>query len=166
MNGIDTELYSRILDGLYIGGTADEDIICYPKNVGRIGEKSEFDAVATFYASAHPVGWGVSERRYGFPDSALSEKDIPEIHDIAEWAHREWKRGRRVLIRCQAGLNRSSLCASLVLMKDGYTADDAIALIRARRSPHALCNEDFVAYLNSLSQKKDDKRILDVSDLQ
>ena len=166
MNGIDTDLYSEILEGLYMGGTADDDVVDVAKPLRNLSEVQEFDSVVTCYSWAHPVGWGVSERRYGFPDSALSEKDIPEIHDIAEWAHREWKRGRRVLFRCQAGLNRSSLCASLVLMKEGYDPKDAIDLIRARRSPNALCNKDFVAYLNSLCEKKDDKRILDVSEVQ
>ena len=37
------------------------------------------------------------------------------------------------------------------LMKDGHKAKDAIDLIRARRSPHALCNEDFVRYLEDLA---------------
>jgi hypothetical protein len=42
----------------------------------------------------------------------------------------------------------------LALMKDGHKAKDAIDLIRARRSPHALCNEDFVRYLEDLSRTK------------
>ena len=58
-----------------------------------------------------------------------------------------------VSVLCQAGLNRSSLCASLVLMKEGYDPKDAVDLIRARRSPHALCNEDFVRYLERLPRE-------------
>ena len=166
MNGIDTGLYSKILDGLYMGGTADEDIICYPKSLGQIGEKSEFDSVATLYASAHPFSWGVSERRFGFPDSALDEKNLPEIHAIAEWVYSEWQRQRRVRVRCQAGWNRSGLVVALALMLDGYKAEEAIALIRTRRSPNALGNKDFVAHLNSLCEKKEDKHILDVSEVQ
>jgi protein-tyrosine phosphatase len=103
---------------------------------------------------AHPVGWGISERRYGFPDSALSEKDIPEIHSLVDWIYDEWKSGKKVLVRCQAGYNRSGICVALTLMKDGYKAKDAIDLIRARRSPHALCNADFVRYLEDLSPTK------------
>jgi len=157
MNGIETELYSEILPGLFMGGTADDDIICYPKSVGLIGAISEFDSVATLYASAHPVSWGVSERRFGFPDSALDDKNLPEIHAIAEWLHSEWKQGKRVLARCQAGWNRSGIIMAMALMLDGYRADDAVALIRTRRSPNALCNKDFVAYLNNLCEKNRDK---------
>ena len=90
----------------------------------------------------------------GFPDSVLSEKDIPEIHSLVDWIYDEWKSGKKVLVRCQAGWNRSGICVALTLMKDGYKAKDAIDLIRARRSPHALCNEDFVRYLEDLSRTK------------
>jgi len=148
------DLYSEILPGLWQGGTHDFDTLEFPKEYPIWKSKAEFDSVATLYAIAHPVGWGVAERRYGFPDSALSEKDIPEIHDIADWAHREWKSGKKVLIRCQAGWNRSGLITALVLIRQGYKPEDAITLIRTRRSPHALCNEDFVRYLEDLSRTK------------
>ena len=145
------DLYSEILPGLWQGGTHDFDTLEFPKEYPIWKSQREFDSVATLYAVAHPVGWGVAERRYGFPDSALSEKDTPEIHDIAEWAHREWKAGKKVLIRCQAGWNRSGLVTALVLLKHGHKPEEAINLTRARRSPHALCNADFVRYLENLS---------------
>jgi protein-tyrosine phosphatase len=52
------------------------------------------------------------------------------------------------------GWNRSGIITALALIKDGYKPKDAIDLIRARRSPHALCNEDFVRYLEDLSRTK------------
>ena len=93
----------------------------------------------------------MAERRFGFPDSALDENNLTEIHAIADWVYDEWKSGKKVLVRCQAGWNRSGLVTSLALMKDGHKAKDAIDLIRARRSPHALCNADFVRYLENLT---------------
>ena len=87
----------------------------------------------------------------GLEGLALSEKDIPEIYDLADWVDREWKSGKKVLIRCQAGLNRSGLIMALVLIKEGHDPKDAIGLIRARRSPNALCNADFVRYLEGLT---------------
>ena len=73
---------------------------------------------------------------------------------MADWVYNEWKSGKKFLVRCQAGWNRSGLVTALALMKDGQKAKDAIDLIRARRSPHALCNEDFVGYLEDLSRTK------------
>ncbi|WP_157720570.1 hypothetical protein [Friedmanniella luteola] len=36
---------------------------------------------------------------------------------------------------------------ALVLMLDGHDPQDAVALIRERRSPWALCNDDFLDWL-------------------
>jgi len=51
------------------------------------------------------------------------------------------------LVHCQAGLNRSSLVAARALVLGGMTADDAIALIREKRSPACLCNPAFERWL-------------------
>lgn len=68
MNSIsELELFSEILPGLWQGGTDDFDTIEFPKYHQFPETKNQFDSVATFYAVAHPVGWGVSERRFGFP---------------------------------------------------------------------------------------------------
>jgi protein-tyrosine phosphatase len=61
--------------------------------------------------------------------------------------HKAWKQGDKVLIRCQAGWNRSGLITALVLIKDGMDPAAAIDLIRERRSPSALCNRSFAAWL-------------------
>ena len=147
-------LYSEILPGLWQGGTHDFDTLEFPKTYAFRNEDKQFDSVATLYAVAHPVGWGISERRFGFPDAELDERNLGEIHAIADWVYEEWKSGKKVLVRCQAGWNRSGLVTALALMKDGHKANDAIELIRARRSPHALCNENFVRYLENLSASK------------
>jgi protein-tyrosine phosphatase len=146
------DLHSEILPGLWQGGTHDFDTLEFPKQYPIWNQEKLFDSVATLYAVAHPVGWGISERRFGFPDSALDEANLPEIHAMADWVYDEWKSGKKVLVRCQAGWNRSGLVTALALMKDGHKAKGAIDLIRARRSPHALCNADFVRYLEDLSQ--------------
>jgi len=38
----------------------------------------------------------------------------------------EWKAGKKILIRCQVGCNRSGLVMAIVLMKEGYSAKDSI----------------------------------------
>ena len=52
-----------------------------------------------------------------------------------------------MLVRCQAGLNRSGLVTALVLIKDGFTPYQAIDLIRQRRTDIALFNENFANWL-------------------
>ena len=71
------------------------------------------------------------------------------METLANQAHKDWKSGKRVLIRCQAGLNRSGLVTALVLIKDGYSAKDAIALMRDKRSKDVLMNPLFEEWLLS-----------------
>ena len=87
--------------------------------------------------------------RFAFPDGPLEPWTIREIEAVADWVHAQWKTGDRVLIRCQAGMNRSSLVTALVLMKDGLSADEAIALIRTQRSEYCLRNQHFIEYLKN-----------------
>lgn len=140
-------LYSEILPNLWQGGTDDYDTVDFPVGFNFIENPQRWDSVATLYASAHPMGWGVREQRFGFPDSIIEEQNLQEVRKIAEWLHGEWKNGRKVLARCQAGLNRSGLVIALVLLKEGFTANEAIELIRNKRSPHALFNQDFVSQI-------------------
>lgn len=145
------ELWSEILEGLWIGGTDDNDI--HDQLAKPMIRREHFDTVFTAYSYANPVDWFVKEIRYGFYDSHVEGEagfNPEELNDIASMMYADWKRGLRVLCRCQAGLNRSSLLCALILIKDGYTADDAIALIRSKRSKYALFNKTFVDYLRSL----------------
>lgn len=151
MNGIDTELYSEILPGLFMGGTADDDVIDVAKPLRNLNEVQPFDSVVTCYSWAQPMSWYVHENRWGFADGPLDEKTFTKVDELATWLHSEWKLGRTCLARCQAGLNRSGILVARILMKDGYSADEAINLIRQKRSPHALFNQDFVRKLQELN---------------
>ena len=143
-----TELWSEVAKGLFMGGTADDDVDVQ-KTVPAI-QKKDFDTVVTAYAWANPCDWFVKEIRFGFYDGTMADFDPAELEDIVSMAYADWKRGKKVGVRCQAGMNRSGFLVALILMKDGYTADQAIALIREKRSKHALFNKKFVEYLKSI----------------
>ena len=131
-----------------MGGTADDDVVFVPSQRDSwLDDEKQYDAVVTLYAWAKPATWEVEELRYGFPDADLALADLDRLLRAARWAYERWQAGDRVLVRCQAGLNRSGLVTALVLMQDGYSPVEAIALIRLRRSPWALCNDDFVRWL-------------------
>jgi hypothetical protein len=139
---------SQIAPGLFMGGTADDDVVHVPApRVANFGVAREYDAVVTLYAWAQPVPWEVEELRYGFGDGGLELVDLDRVVRAARWAWERWQSGDRVLVRCQAGLNRSGLVTALVLMFGGHTAADAIRLIRERRSSSALCNTAFERWL-------------------
>ena len=138
-------LWSEVLDGLWQGGTDDFDVDRQLK-VPMITTKN-FDTVITMYADANPVDWFVKEFRYGVWDADINKMNIEELFDIVRLAHADWKRGKRVLIRCQAGWNRSGLITALVLIREGMGAREAIDLIREKRSEWALCNKSFEKFL-------------------
>lgn len=144
----DEELWSEVLPRLWQGGTHDDDVIYSLKHHRGLNiTVDDFDFVTTLYSHANPVDWFVQEIRFGIYDSDMQDFDIEEIVALAGMTHRAWKSGKRTLIRCQAGWNRSGLVTALVLMLEGYTAMDAITLIRERRSPFALCNRMFEEWL-------------------
>jgi protein tyrosine phosphatase len=138
-------LWSEVLNGLWQGGTDDLDVDRQLK-VPMITTKN-FDTVITMYADANPVDWFVKEFRYGVWDSDINKMNTTELFDIVRLAHADWKRGKRVLIRCQAGWNRSGLITALVLIREGMGAREAIDLIRETRSESALCNKSFEKFL-------------------
>lgn len=148
------ELWTEVLPGLWQGGTDDDDTIDVAAKTyyGTPNiTKAEFDAVVTLYAWARPVDWEVEELRWGFYDS----QELPEWEKLAaavNWAYIRWQNGQRVIIRCQAGLNRSGLITALVLIRHGWSADSAIQLLRDTRSPWVLCNRDFERAIRELDE--------------
>lgn len=142
-------LWSEVLPGLWQGGTAGDDEMIHRRGAdpnARI-KPTDFDTVITMYGYAQPADWQVKEFRLAIYDSDMRDFDAEELFDLVRVAHTDWLKGKKVLIRCQAGWNRSGLIMTLVLMREGYTADQAIGLIRETRSKYALCNDHFVAFL-------------------
>ena len=144
----DENLYSEIAKNLWQGGTAQyETTYQGQKRLPAMNDPKLFDVVVTLNSYALPVGWLVKELRYGFADGPLDPQLIERVEEVADWAYSEWKKDQRVLVRCEAGLNRSGLVNGLILMRDGMSAENAIALIRKKRNRFALSNSAFEKYL-------------------
>lgn len=143
---------SEILPGLFQGGTEDDDVVSRPGNTFLLRGTYPYDVVVTLYASAQPAPWGVEELRFGFLDTALDGSDVERVIRAARFAYQRWTGGDTVLVRCQAGMNRSGLVTALVLVMAGLTPAQAVTLIRARRSAGALFNEHFVIWLHEHGQ--------------
>jgi hypothetical protein len=142
-----TPLYSEVAPNLFMGGTDDNATIDQAQKLRHFEGSNEFDCVVTLYAWAAPANWGVEERRFGFPDANIIEEYIPTIVELAQWAHAKWAAGKKVNIRCQAGLNRSGLVTALTLMISGMSAQEAINTLREKRSDYALCNGEYERWL-------------------
>ena len=139
-------LFNEIATNLFMGGTDDMDVIHFPaKNKTR--NDLPFDAIVTMYAYAQPADWKVQEFRYGVPDASITDIDLDRLRQAVDFGYDRWKQGDRVLVRCQAGLNRSGLILALILIKDGLEPAEAINRIRDNRGPDALFNDNFHAWL-------------------
>jgi protein-tyrosine phosphatase len=91
--------------------------------------------------------------RLGFDDDTY--RPIPPevgkiFHAHAQQLGKAALSGRKLMITCHMGLNRSGLITALTLMH-GYKMrpSDAIKLIRGRRGPDCLCNPMFEQWLLS-----------------
>ena len=139
------ELFSEIKPNLFMGGTDDLDTIF--TYLDREPSPLPFDTIATMYAWARPATWKIQEVRYAFPDSTIDHIDLKRLRSLVDFTYQQWKEGDRVLVRCQAGLNRSGLVTALLLIKDDLSPSSAIELIRVKRSSDALFNRHYSNWL-------------------
>lgn len=165
-------LWTEIVPGLWVGGTHDDDTMARGRGYtidsqgrrrGVVDNaeitKNEFDAVITLYAWARPVDWHVEELRTGIMDGIPTPEELELVMEAVAWGYKRWTSGRKVLVRCQAGMNRSSLVAALILMENGMRAGEAIQAIRTQRSRHCLFNEEFVRVLINEQARKNAEEV-------
>lgn len=87
-------------------------------------------------------------RWHTIPDGPLTPAARRAVLTAADAATADWYDGAHVLVRCYLGLNRSGLVAGIIYARvTGRSGAEALAHIRAKRSPHALCNPAFARYL-------------------
>lgn len=134
----------EIVAGLWQGGENSP-----PTFQSQDGANYEFDAIATIVPNIALFQLPVEQMRLDLLDTAIDRSQIPAILDTADWVFENWQSGKQVLVRCQAGMNRSGLIIALALMKDGASASEAIATIRDKNSM-ALSNSAFISFLKSI----------------
>lgn len=147
------DLWTQVLPRLWLGGTDDDDMVGKPEIEPRI-TKADFDTVVTLHAWSNPADWHVRELRQAFHDGEIAEIDVEDLWFLVNNVYDDWQLGRRILVRCLAGLNRSALVVALVMIMAGYTSLDAIEHLRRARSEWVLHNPDFEKWLLELPIEK------------
>ena len=61
-----------------------------------------------------------------------------QMDGIVDWLNQALSSGGRVAVHCMAGLGRSGMAAACYLARGGMAAEQAIQLVRDRRSPRAI----------------------------
>lgn len=134
----DVPYITEVTPGLWQGGC--ENGLILPKHISHLLSLYPWEK----YTVEHKLRTRHEVRMYDSLDQATDQ-----IDRWARWINARLRTGA-VLVHCQAGLNRSGLVTARSLMLRGWTADEAIALLREQRSPAVLCNPSFEAYLRSL----------------
>ena len=145
--------YHEILPNLYLGGHLWRDSDGRIRDGRHSGVSS--DPSWDYVVSSHIEGYHEKSlpqcdmRLVLFDDTeaGLSEEIWSKIGSVVDEVVARWKQSQKILVRCQAGLNRSGMLMSLILMRLGYTADGAIELVRKRRGKDVLVNQAFERYV-------------------
>jgi hypothetical protein len=140
--------WNEIVPGLWMGGHEFR---------GRSGGPElavvhdEFDVVQTLLRlPGYGPDPGVEHHVWPIPDGPLDGTQLAGVIRLARAANEALDAGRRVLVRCYHGYNRSGLVVAHALLQRGQgSPDEVIQLIRSRRSAWALHNELFVEYLRA-----------------
>lgn len=133
----DVPFVSKIAHNLWQGGC--EDGLILPNFIRHLVSLYPWES----YKIRHDLDSVLLVRMYDSEDQTFEQ-----IEELARWVNLCRTTGP-VLVHCQAGLNRSSLVAARALMLDGMSADDAVRIVREKRSPACLCNRAFEDYLRT-----------------
>ena len=134
----DVPFITHVAGNLYTGGC--EDGLVLPRFIQHVISLYPWER----YYTRHELDSNLTVRQYDSRD----EVDSCRVTSLVTWAGGCEASGP-TLIHCQAGLNRSALIAALVLVRSCFVADgeEAIALLREKRSPAVLCNPTFEQYV-------------------
>lgn len=132
---------SNIAKRLWVGGKPPLD-----------RDLPDFDVLVLCAEEIQPkqVGFGRQLIRCPLPDAQLTPGEARLAISRARVVAAELAAGKRVLVTCYAGWNRSALVAGLALATiTRMTAGEIVVLIRGRRSPSALGNRHFVRLIET-----------------
>jgi protein-tyrosine phosphatase len=141
--------WNEIIPGLWQGGHDFEPTgnrSAWPKEV--VVDR-EFDLVVSVYllpdsGPAHDVEHVV----FILPDGPLEDYELRAVRRLADRVAAAVADGRKVLVRCEMGYNRSGLVVGFALLRRGHTAEQAVRLIRQGRGAYALSNPRFLEYIS------------------
>ena len=152
MSDDDAFTYHWLVPGLAQGSYPD------PPNRAPVTAFNEFD-VLVLCAEEHQA------QRYAAPKGKLiyrvpldDDPYRPLPHEVAQFVMQAANAvgshvlsGKRALVTCHMGLNRSGMITALILMQYyRMPAKDAIKLIRQKRDRDAICNPMFEQFLHNV----------------
>ena len=137
--------WNEVVPGLFMGG---HDVRAQSPTACVVGD--EFDLVVSLTSRpGYGPSPGVEHVIARLADAVLDPPGVARVQELGSLVAAAVTDGRRVLVRCSGGLNRSGVVVAEALVQLGRSPEEALALVRAARGPWALTNPGFVAYLGA-----------------
>ena len=130
--------YSEVVSGLFQASTELSPLQLFTHG---------FDAV--FDLSGRDRGDDLADETY----VVHAIDDVPwisepeSIHRLGAQVAELVRSGKKVVVNCMSGLNRSGLLVARALIELGHAPLEAVELVRRARGPHALSNRQFMRFL-------------------
>lgn len=128
---------SRVARHLYQGALGWSDTV-------RAASSGNFDLVVSCAKEIDmpPLPPGVAHYTLRLTDEPkMSEAEFQRVLRAAGLVHAARRRGKRALVACAMGLNRSGLVTGLALRLAGLSGTQAVHAVRASRGNFALSND-------------------------
>lgn len=139
--------WNEVVPGLFQGG---HDVRSQSRTACVVTD--EFDLVVSLAVrEGYGPPDGVEHHVARMADAGVDGAVAARIDELSVLAAGAVSAGRRVLVRCSGGLNRSGLLVAATLVRLGYAPDEAIGLVRGARGPWALTNPAFVTHVRALA---------------
>ena len=137
--------WNEVVPGLFMGG---HDVLSGSAAACVVGD--EFDLVVSLATrKGYGPAPGVEHVVARLSDALLDEAAAVRVRELGDAVADAVSGGRRVLVRCSGGLNRSGVVVAEALLRLGHTPDEAMVAVRDARGPWALTNPGFVAHLRA-----------------
>lgn len=142
------DAWNEVVPGLFQGG---HDVRSQSPTACVVTD--EFDLVVSMTArEGYGPDDGVEHHVVRMADAGVDPGIAARVDKLTRVTAEAVESGRRVLVRCSGGLNRSGLVVAGTLVRLGHGPDEAIKLVRRARGPWALTNPAFVAHLRALGK--------------
>jgi hypothetical protein len=136
--------WNEVVPGLFMGG---HDVRAQSPSACVVTD--EFDLVVSLTArEGYGPSAGVEHVVARLADAVLDPPNAARVRELGANVAAAVRAGKRVLVRCSGGLNRSGVVVAEALVQLGHTPDEAIRAVRTARGPWALTNPGFVDYLS------------------
>jgi hypothetical protein len=137
------DAWNEVVPGLFMGG---HEVVSNSASACVVGD--EFDLVISLATrTGYGPAPGVEHVVARLADAVPEQPTVERLRELGALAAEALQAGKRVLVRCTGGLNRSGVVVAEALLHLGHTPDEALGAVRAARGPWALTNPGFVAHL-------------------